>query len=121
MVEIKPGAELDLAVAEACGVKGWIESVRYEVTGYESPKRFVLSSTVETVFWEPSIDLNAAFYAAEKVGLFSESYRGICKEPSDDTWGVVDVLSNCERVISSEDTASLAICAAILELVKGND
>jgi len=114
MVEIKPGYELDRAVAEAIGLKA-----THKVLG--GGYYFVRPGDEMEAFpvkFAPSVDLNAAFFAAESVGLFSESYRGICKEPSDDTWGVVDVLSNCERVISSEDTPALAICAAILELAK---
>lgn len=75
MVEIKAGAELDMAVAEAVGVSGWIESLRNEATGYQSPERFVLDGESETVFWEPSTDLNAAFAAAERAGMFLELNR----------------------------------------------
>lgn len=113
MVEIKPGAELDLAVAEACGVKGWIESLRHEATGYESPKRFVLSSMVDTVFWEPSTDLNAAFLAAEKVGLFDQWHIGKWSNPPQSGWGIE---GDGSPVSGLYPTPSLAICAAILEL-----
>ena len=109
MVEIKAGAELDLAVAEACGVSGWIESLRNEATGYESPGRFAL----ENVFWEPSVDLNAAFAAAEKAGLFDVHWLGKLR-----TGWVVHEMDT--GPISECETASLAICAAILALAKVN-
>lgn len=115
MVETKSGPELDRAVAAAIGLLCTSRVLGADIEFWADPRA---PREVPRTF-NPSVDLNDAFYAADAIGLFNESYRGICKEPSDDTWGVVDVLSNCERVISSEDTPSLAICAAILELVKG--
>ncbi len=112
-MEIKAGAELDLAVAEACGVKGWIESLRNEVTGYESPERFVLADSLETVFWEPSTDLNDAFSAAERAGMFLELN---CLA---DGW-MATTHAMRGKSPSIESTPSLAICAAILELAKAN-
>ena len=120
MVEIKAGPELDLAVAEACGVDGWIESLRNEATGYQSPERFVLGGESETVFWEPSTDLNAAFEAAERVGLFTIERDGPEVHLAKTFDGQWEILTGGSAMgyVSREATPALAICAGILAVSK---
>ena len=65
MVEIKAGVELDGAVAEAAG---------YDATIYYShdlEKNVCLLLPSEESF-SPSVDLNCAFAAAERAGVFLE-------------------------------------------------
>ena len=71
MVEIKAGAELDKVVAEAIG---------YDATIYYShdlERNVCLLLPSEKPF-SPSVDLNAAFDAAERVGMFLELQRLAC-------------------------------------------
>ena len=99
MVEIKAGPELDRAVADVLG----------------------LQSTYVRPY---STDLNAAFAAAERVGLFSETFwRTLGMDEFGETWGVFEQDGNCKRSIGRENhrTPALAICAAILDLAKVGD
>ncbi len=101
MVEIKAGAELDRAVAEAIANFGTVHP-----DGVFSPAL--------PIPFRPSVDLNAAFDASEAVGLFDVHWLGKLQ-----TGWVVHEMDT--GPISECETASLAICAAILELAKGND
>ncbi len=117
MVEIKPGAELDRAVAEAIGLKATHKVLcggYYFVRPGDEMEAF-------PVKFAPSVDLNAAFAAAEKAGVFEGNGRVLRMEVFDGTWEVAQLYAYFEVIVSSEDTLSLAICAAILELAKGND
>lgn len=95
---IEPGAELDRAVAKAIGM-GWWDVDGY--VSYDVPRY--------------SKDLNAAFAAAERVGLFDGNQLG--------KWTPWEycVISSCEKpderdIIGRAATPALAICAAILKL-----
>lgn len=91
-IKIKPGPELDCAVAEAIGTKTC------------HPFR-------------PSTDLNAAFAAAEKVGLFDEFWRTLGRDELGETWGVFEQGFGKTTIAGEQhETPALAICAAILEL-----
>ena len=65
--------------------------------------------------FSPSTDLNAAFEAAEKVGLFRSHYRGNSRTINCD-WFVTRMPSNDDGVFASAPTPAEAICLAILEL-----
>lgn len=109
-----PGPELDAAVAKACGIEGTL--MQFKSVGV----LFVLTqgdliSVDERYAWQPSKDLNAAFEAAEKFGLFDGwmLYKAVA------VWGFQDAydspLRNGDCVLEAP-TPALAICAAILEI-----
>ena len=103
MVEIKAGAELDKVVAEAIG---------YDATIYYShdlERNVCLLLPSEKPF-SPSVDLNAAFDAAERVGMFLELQRLA------DCWMATTHVLAGKSVCAS--TPALAICGAILEIAK---
>jgi hypothetical protein len=129
MIEIKVGNELDRAVAKAIGLElhdrghGYARymNVRqwYWLIGKDFPEEAGCLTNVAFPF-DPSEDLNLAFAAAEKAGLFSGNHlRG--SEPnnhcamlymlSDDLWHVSGC---CGERYSDATTPALAICAAIL-------
>jgi len=89
-----PETEMDLAIIKALGCRPWMP-------------------------FEPTTDLNAAFAAAEKVGLFSETFwRTLGMDELGETWGVFDQDGWMKGTIAGDqhDTPALAICAAILKL-----
>lgn len=137
MVEIKAGAELDRAVAEAAG---------YDATIYYShdlEKNVCLLLPSEESF-SPSVDLNYAFAAAEKafdcllpvstnvVKVDRERRRWIVERVTNDegiatryrcaleVFNEEDYYEHFwqDEVEAFEDTPALAICAAILEVAK---
>lgn len=91
-VEIPVGVELDIAVAEACGLS----------------------------IPEFSTDLNAAWEAAEKFGLFGLWNGHGCSLVSDRRWHVVKYVEEGADLevsaVASGDTTQEAICRAILAL-----
>jgi hypothetical protein len=112
--------EMDAAVARACGEpfkaiwKGGDRSKPGAVVERSGGARFD---------WHPSTDLNDAFAAAEKVGLFKgdDEHGRASLQAWRVGWVVVDeemtyqkTLS--ERVVGCGATPALAICAAILKL-----
>lgn len=113
-IEIKPGPELDRAVAEAVGVP--------HSTGHESGLCF----RTDLDPWEPfapSADLNAAFEAAEKQGLFDVVSLTRDEFQKSRRWAVEEFVCSKKEmfsVIATGPTAALAICAAILKL-KGTE
>ncbi len=107
--ELKPGHETDRLVAEAVGIE-------HEVMGYD----VVRYTDVGAALFQPSIDLNAAFVAAEQAGLFSPDGFG-CElgQTIGDLW---NLRNDCGAWIleSDEDNPSMAICKAILKLKERN-
>ena len=115
--KLEPGPELDKKIAELIGLKTIginngtpLISPREwdEMRGLEHP-----TGDIAYIPFCPSTDLNAAFAAAEKVGLFLGGYcqlRQACESPH--TWCV----SNVEWSPVYCDTPALAVCAAILKL-----
>lgn len=133
--EIKAGPELDRAVAEAIGdpfprAHDWEHT---GLSGYDlSFYRCVQCGDLDAQDFEPvydpkdpcvrpySTDLNAAFAAAERVGLFGDRRR-VChvlrRDDVTDLWVVtLPVCPDAWEDVSSEATPALAICAAILKL-----
>jgi hypothetical protein len=134
-VEIKPGPELDQAVAEAIGLKTGIrEGHRVlitprewdEIRGIEHP---TCEGDVACIPFQPSTDLGDAFAAAEKVGLFAfglndnDGSRFLDRVVD----GGVELWRVCQHKydqldyvrispIASAPTPNRAICAAILKL-----
>lgn len=96
-VEIKPGPELDQAVAEAAGL--------YERQDASDPVN-------------PSTDLRAAFAMAGRVGLFKQ--YGYCEAIGQHVISKTVPVKCWGDTIAHEETPALAICAAILGL-KGSD
>lgn len=93
MIEIKPGVELDKAVARAIGLPDW--------------KSF-----------RPSTDMNAAFAAAEKVELFWDCNLGFGHPDGRRVW-VIDTFD--DGVIAEASNPALAISAAILKMKENDD
>lgn len=118
MIEIKEGPELDRAVAEAIGIKHqFLEMTGVVVDLQVWDDLFRQSSGVELsspVRFRPSHDLNAAFAAAEKVGLFGDD--GSLRNSIDSSDWVYKSFNQYARA----KTPALAICAAILK-AKGHD
>jgi hypothetical protein len=101
---MEAGPELDRKVAEAIGLT--------IVPGTREDRVHVLEWTG---YYRPSIDLNMAFEAAEKAGLFGEDEANAML-----TKGIADlwVLSwgQAEHDLLMSKTPALVICAAILKL-----
>jgi hypothetical protein len=113
-VEIKPGPELDAEIAKACGFTGVIRpaSLNQEAGFY----RHHPDGTRRIFLWSPSTDLNAAFEAAEKCGLFDD-VRVSLRRHSDGRWFYDDprrMWFNTPWQLY-QATIPLAICAAIIE------
>ena len=129
MIKIKEGPELDLAVAEAIGVKCYLSKERDTplcvVTGPGSEVLNKLNASGvswrNTFPFQPSIDLNAAFAATEKFGLFSGNHLHIpgpgnfCAMLYKLSDGIWHVSGNSGERYSDAETPALAICAAILK------
>jgi hypothetical protein len=120
-VKVEAGPELDRAVAVAIGLKS---VVLHKGCAYITPRDFdamrgiehpTCEGDVACISFQPSADLNAAFAAAEKVGVFNEwSLSRNC-----DGWTFVDCNDCCNRWIGFHSaTPALAICAAILYLME---
>jgi len=133
-VEIKPGPELDRAVAEVIG-DPLDRSHDWEHTGlsgyHVSFFRCRACGDLGADEWEPyddpedpcikpySTDLNAAFAAAERAGLFSETFwRTLGMDELGETWGVFEQDGSVKRSVGRDQapTPALAICEAVLEL-----
>jgi hypothetical protein len=127
MIEIKPGPELDWAVAEAVGAKPRIGKDRRSVVVAIEDGRIMRHLAIPTdpdaacngafVPFSPSTDLNAAFQAAESIGLFDyeipPGYRLSLFRSDANTWSV----SRPGMIADAFTPAlALAICAAILKL-----
>ena len=108
-IEIKAGLELDRAVAGLIGLTCTHRVLGTDEEYYVDPRDG--ASAIPRRF-QPSTDLNAAFAAAEAVGLWEDKYFlapiGSIWRCYQLDWGYVN--------ISDAATPSLAICAAILKL-----
>ena len=102
-IEIGSGAELDMSVAEVCGLSS---TIYYD---HELSENVCLLLPGEALY-RPSVDLNAAFAAAERVGMFLELQRLA------DCWMATTHVLAGKSVCAS--TPALAICGAILEIAK---
>ena len=103
-MEIKPGPELDRAVAEAIG--WWIDAAR--------PLDWSGSNGVSVEEFWPSRDLNDALAAAEEVGLFKQ--YGYCEAAGQHVISKTVPVKSWMDTVAHEATPALAICAAILKL-----
>jgi len=108
----------DLAVARAIG----LDAVLYEGKLRISHRQWdelrgiphhTCEGSIAYIPFQPSTDLNAAFAAAEKVGLLHQAYL-TCREVQ---WCVEKRRSGWTLAV--ESTAALAICVAILKLKEG--
>jgi hypothetical protein len=107
MRQIPVGPELDAAVARAVG---------YDLPSYQDGR---CSACDREYGWRPSIDLNAAFEAADKAGLFDNVNRRFSKEGGrEGGWVVAEIVSMAgdEMDIAFGSTPAEAICRAILAL-----
>jgi hypothetical protein len=68
--------------------------------------------------FDPQGDMNDAFEAAEKTGLFSETFwRTLGMDELGETWAVFEQDGHVKKSITDNyTTPALAVCAAILEL-----
>lgn len=122
MTQQKAGPELDKAVAEAIGLRPL--DIDYNPSARDFPCveyfRGADSGIVRGQVWywrdgqfvsfKPSTDLNAAFAAADRAGVFNEWSLA----QWDSGWGFEGTYESALGV--SQATPALAICAAILEL-----
>ncbi len=136
MNTIKPGPELDRAVAEAVGwthkiCVGYRDEAGNDLDAAEAISAGCSLLAVRKLIYKTvdaktggkyiprySTDLNAAFEAAEKVGLFSETFwRTLGMDEFGETWGVFEQDGAVKKTVAGEnhDTPALAICAAILK------
>lgn len=104
---VKPGPELDRAVAEA--------------VGFDPRTNAVGQTVIETkdaiVQFQPSIDLNAAFAAAEKVASGEMGFGDweLSTYVGRNEKGWTCQIGDCDER-SFQPTPALAICAAIMSL-----
>lgn len=126
MIDLKPGRELDEAVAKAvapcslyhCPYCGLYKLDYYTLNdgAFCSCERPVGGPIprLECVPFRPSTDLNAAFAAAESAGLFDG--RSLYRD--DEGWHIGTFYYGAEDYedVSVAPTIALAICAAILKL-----
>jgi len=127
-IDIKSGPELDKAVADAIGLECHISDT------FVMPICFLGKSHEGSPDWpawdkgspfQPSRDLNAAFSAADKVGLFDGCSHilgkgSVWSEDSHGHWWINhtrdgSVPLSLESEVSSGHSLALAICAAILK------
>lgn len=104
---LTPGPELDARVAAACGATPVFSFVPPNLWKFADGKR------VNQDDWRPSTDLNAAFEAAEKVGLFAPR-NNITVWKIHDDWRASFNHDNGRGFTCP--TLPLALCAAILAL-----
>lgn len=110
--ELEAGPELDEAVAAACGMECRRSSVGGCVVDYDNSaaRKF-----------HPSTDLNAAFEAAEKCGLFINEVPDLSLGHDTIEWVIVENRSYDEADLTdyaSGPTPAVAICRAIVKLAK---
>lgn len=116
IANIEAGPECDRAVAEACGLNA--------KTGRGGVLHVI---NCEWKMFCPSTDLNDAFFAAERVGLFEwgntdDKFSGHCGrwvgKENDGVWSVAVVgwSGSIDEIEGKAPTAALAICRAILIL-----
>jgi len=115
MIEIKEGPELDRLVADAIGISFDREDPRGVVIELgEAIHPYMPAMWSPTMVFNPSVDLTAAFSAAEKVGLFEDyqlrKYRAVERR-----WDMIQK-DNDWHTTPQAPTPALAICAAILIL-----
>lgn len=133
MNEIKPGPELDRAVAKAVGLRrhiavGWTvppnanafthcsdeSEAIYEELGADD------SRLPDAVIPKYSTDLNAAYAAAEKAGLWNDHLIRKNDDGLWEVWHATDIrrymLGGIGGPIVAHSTPALAICAAILKV-----
>lgn len=104
---MQPSPETDLRVTDACGFA-------YSVDENGCPQIGISRNLT----FSPSDNLNDAFLAAEKAGLFLRGREGECLMRDGESWQVWKVDKHWEFLerIATQATAALAICAAILAL-----
>lgn len=117
-VEIKAGPDLDRRVADAIGLTYPFFDGKpiglFEPIPEGAEERSCLDPAIPDD-WIPSysLDLNAAFAAAEKAGVFDEW----ALQKSGGEWTFVDCNDCCNEWIGfAQPTPALTICAAILKL-----
>ena len=139
MVEIKPGLELDQAIAEAvdpyCSVGMCASSGCIDIPVSKCNTAATDVDVLAVWKWngernwrtlpKSSTDLNAAFAAAEKAGLFQECEHILGKTPehccNGGSWFMNHTRDRDDELdrdseVGSGPTPALAICAAILKL-----
>lgn len=108
MAKISEGPELDLAVAEACGMNATI------YYNHELSKNVCLLLPSEKAF-QPSTDLNDAIRIADELGVINH-YQVLRRNRYH--WEVYKIGDPLDDVVSTGETPALAICAAILKVGK---
>lgn len=119
MVEIKEGSELDRAIAEAIGMTCTHRVLGSDIEFWSDPRA---PRDVSRTF-NPSVDLNDAFYASEATGLFTVDRDGPEVHLAKTFDGLWEILTGRKEMgyIVRENTPALAICAAILKTKEALD
>jgi hypothetical protein len=106
--ELEAGPELDAAVARAIGLN-WKNATRTTMSAWYYP-----DDSGHATLPEFSEDLNAAFEAAEKCGLFAQKFAELSFDRTKSEWRVYQ--SSYASFSVAGPTAAVAICRAILRL-----
>ena len=118
-IEIKPGPELDRAVAESIGLdivmeRGVVVLTRRQWDELQGIEHNTTEGGIAQIPFKPSTDLNAALEAAESVGLFKQ-YK-YCQAAGLHVISKSVPVASWADSIAEAETQELAICAAILNL-----
>lgn len=119
-MDTEAGPQLDMAVAKACGFKPRVihDFDRGAIVHIETG-RSVAGVPLLREF-SPSVDVNNAFEAAEKVGLFGSNggwlFRFLGEGDHPGTWAIYEYYDKLKVVAGNAPSAAVAICLAILKL-----
>jgi hypothetical protein len=125
---LRAGLKLDYAIAKAIGIQVAVahrSQILISSREWDTMRGFgdlicadSLIYDVACIPFRPSTDLDAAFTAAEKVGLFSPIDRcmilGQCNSPNGILW-YVEPPEEASSEVFTAITPALAICTAILK------
>lgn len=120
------GPETDLAVAKACGYVAEVMQLQtricFRTAGLNEPIdavwRKVFGEQERRLPFRPSTDLNDAFLAADKFGLFDGEFRCALGKWTGIHWKLIWDTEEGQPDLPMADTPALAICAAILKLAE---
>lgn len=82
--ELRLGPELDLAVAKACAMPDCVGIYSVDGSGRLVGVGVEIAPGKHARYWRPSTDLNDAFEAAERVGLFD--FWSLEKDAEESLW-----------------------------------
>lgn len=122
MTEIKPGPELDRAVAEAIGLVCTHRVLCGDMQVFFDPRDPDPLPRLKE--FSPSTDMNDAFMALDQSDILTENRVVFRRDITGEKWEIVDVYVGSEPftcheiILASEDNPPLAVCAAVLRGVR---